>query len=50
MQKLSLNCEGGDPEAGSSSAVVESEPSEENKEMRVSKAQKRRDKKAEKGR
>ena len=50
MQKLSLNCEGEDPEAGSSSAVQESEPSEENKEMRVSKAQKRRDKKAEKGR
>jgi len=47
-EKLSLNCEGEDPEAGSSSAVQESEPIEENKEMRVSKAQKRRDKKAEK--
>ena len=50
MQKLSLNCEGEDPEVASSAAVQESEPSEENKEMRVSKAQKTRDKKAEKGR
>ena len=49
MQKLSLNCEGEDSEVASSSAVQESEPTEENKEMRVSKAQKRRDKKAEKG-
>ena len=49
MQKLSLNCEGEDPGAGSSSTLQESEPSEENKEVRVSKAQKRRDKKAEKG-
>ena len=49
MQKLSLNCEGEDLGAAGNSAVQESEPSEENKEMRVSKAQKRRDKKAEKG-
>lgn len=49
MQKLSLNCEGEDPGAGSSSVVQDSESTEENKEMRVSKAQKRRDKKAEKG-
>ena len=49
MQKLSLNCEGENSGAGRSSAVQESEPVEQNKEMRVSKAQKRRDKKAEKG-
>lgn len=47
-EKLSLNCEGEDPGAGSSSVVQDSESTEENKEMRVSKAQKRRDKKAEK--
>ena len=49
MQKLSLNCEGEDPGTDSTSVVQESEPTEENKEVRVSKAQKRRDKKAEKG-